>query len=191
MVINQKGVDRMELQQAIQSRRSIKKFNRDMYIDETALKDAIFGAADAPNHGMREPWRVVYVPKHKLAEMSREISRYAFPRDLEKQQSHYEAVTNLGGFLAIVMKCDARQREENENYLAVGAFAQNLLLLLYEKGIGTCWKTPEYIFKPKVRTAFGVGPDEKLIGFIYLTDLEEETDYRKVPRKNRGIMTEF
>lgn len=116
----------MELQEAIKSRRSIKKFERDMYIDESALKKAIYEAADAPNHGMREPWRVVYVPKHKLGEMSREVSRYAFPRDHEKQQSHYDAVTNLGGFLAIVMKCDARQREENENYLAVGAFAQNL-----------------------------------------------------------------
>ncbi|HDK5719194.1 TPA: nitroreductase [Staphylococcus pseudintermedius] len=181
----------MELQEAIKSRRSIKKFERDMYIDESALKKAIYEASDAPNHGMREPWRVVYVPKHKLGEMSREVSRYAFPRDHEKQQSHYDAVTNLGGFLAIVMKCDARQREENENYLAVGAFAQNLLLLLYEKGIGTCWKTPEYIFKPKVRAAFGVGPDEKLIGFLYLTDLKEEDKFRKVPRKNKAMITEF
>ncbi|EGQ3275810.1 nitroreductase [Staphylococcus pseudintermedius] len=181
----------MELQEVIKSRRSIKKFERDMYIDESALKKAIYEAADAPNHGMREPWRVVYVPKHKLGEMSREVSRYAFPRDHEKQQSHYDAVTNLGGFLAIVMKCDARQREENENYLAVGAFAQNLLLLLYEKGIGTCWKTPEYIFKPKVRATFGVGPDEKLIGFLYLTDLKEEDKFRKVPRKNKAMITEF
>lgn len=181
----------MELREAIQSRRSIKKFNRDMNIDEKALKAAIVEATDAPNHGMREPWRVVYVPKHKLGVMSQEISRYAFPRDSEKQQSHYDAVTKLGGFLAVIMKCDARQREENENYLAVGAFAQNLLLLLYEKGIGTCWKTPEYIFKPKVRTAFGVGPDEKLVGFIYLTDLEDEAHYPKVARKNRGLISEF
>ncbi|ARJ51339.1 nitroreductase family protein [Staphylococcus lutrae] len=181
----------MELREAIQSRRSIKKFDREMYIDEEAVKTAIFEAADAPNHGMREPWRVVYVPKRKLGDMSREISRYAFPRDHEKQQNHYEAVTHLGGFLAIVMKCDARQREDNENYLAVGAFAQNLLLLLYEKGIGTCWKTPDYIFNPKVRTAFGVGPDEKLVGFIYLTDLIDEENYKKVPRKNRGLISEF
>ncbi|CAM2738672.1 nitroreductase [Mammaliicoccus fleurettii] len=181
----------MELREAISSRRSIKKFKRDMYIDESALKEVILEAADAPNHGMREPWRVVYVPKNKLGEMSREISKYAFPKDKEKQESHYEAVTNLGGFLALIMTCDARQREENENYLAIGAFAQNLLLLLYEKGIGTCWKTPDYIFKPKIRTIFGVAPDEKLVGFIYLTDLEDEADFPKVERKNRGILTEY
>ncbi|UXR78796.1 MULTISPECIES: nitroreductase [unclassified Staphylococcus] len=181
----------MELQDAIKNRRSIKKFKHDMHIDEAAVHQAITDAADAPNHGMREPWRTVYVPKHKLGEMSREISRYAFPREPEKQQSHYDAVTNLGGFVAMIMKCDARQREENENYLAVGAFAQNLLLLLYEQGIGTCWKTPQYIFNPKVRQAFGVLPDERLVGFIYLTDLKEEDKMKKCERKNRGLITDF
>ncbi|UXR72093.1 nitroreductase [Staphylococcus sp. IVB6240] len=181
----------MELQDAIKNRRSIKKFKHDMHIDDAAVHQAIIDAAEAPNHGMREPWRTVYVPKYKLGEMSREISRYAFPKEPEKQQSHYDAVTNLGGFVALIMKCDTRQREENENYLAVGAFAQNLLLLLYEQGIGTCWKTPQYIFNPKVRQAFGVLPDERLVGFIYLTDLKEEDKMKKCERKNRGLVTDF
>lgn len=185
-----KGKMRMELQHAIKYRRSIKKFDRDMHIDEDAVREAVVEAANAPNHGMREPWRVVYVPKHKLGEMSKEVTRYAFPREPEKQKSHYDAVTNLGGFLAIIMTCDARQREENENYLAVGAYAQNLLLLLYEKGIGTCWKTPTYIFHPKVRNIFGVLPDERLIGFVYLTDLEDNSG-KEARRKNRGVYTEY
>lgn len=39
---------------------------------------------------------------------------------------------------------------------AFGAFAQNLMLLLYEAGIGTCWKSPHYIFEPKVRKALDI-----------------------------------
>ncbi|MBI5974099.1 nitroreductase family protein [Staphylococcus canis] len=181
----------MQLQEAIETRRSIKNFKRDMVIDEAAVKSAIETAADAPNHGMREPWRVVFVPKDKLGDMSRDISKYAFPREKDKQQSHYDAVTNLGGFLAIIMKCDARQREENENYLAVGAFAQNLLLLLHDRGIGSCWKTPQYIFNPKVRKVFGVEPDERLVGFIYLTDMEDYDKCRKIRRKNKNLITEY
>ena len=42
----------------------------------------------------------------------------------------------------------------------MGAYAQNLMLLLHEQGIGTCWKTPPYIFEPKVRKVFGVHGDE-------------------------------
>ncbi|MEJ7381267.1 nitroreductase family protein, partial [Staphylococcus epidermidis] len=49
----------MELQDAISNRRSVKKFKHDMTIDDNALYEAIEKATDAPNHGMREPWRVV------------------------------------------------------------------------------------------------------------------------------------
>ncbi len=41
----------MELQQAIANRRSVKKFKRDMHIDNALLYQAIEKAADAPNHG--------------------------------------------------------------------------------------------------------------------------------------------
>ena len=62
----------------------------------------------------------------------------------------------------------------------MGAYAQNLMLLLHEQGIGTCWKTPPF-FEPKVRKVFGVHGDEVIAGFLYLTDLEEVPP--KAPRK--------
>ena len=49
------------------------------------------------------------------------------------------------------------------------------------KGIGTCWKSPLYIYDPKVRKTLGIKKDEVLAGFLYLTDLEE--DMPKAPRK--------
>lgn len=55
------------------------------------------------------------------------------------------------------------------------------MLLLYEAGIGTCWKSPLYIYDPKVRKTLGIKKDEVLAGFLYLTDLEE--DMPKAPRK--------
>lgn len=94
----------MELQQAIANRRSVKKFKRDMHIDDALLYQAIEKAADAPNHGMREPWRVVHVPKDRLGDMSKDISKFAFPNELDKQQCHYDAVTKLGGMLLLILK---------------------------------------------------------------------------------------
>ena len=62
------------------------------------------------------------------------------------------------------------------------------MLLLYEAGIGTCWKSPLYIYDPKVRKTLGIKKeDEVLAGFLYLTDLEE--DMPKAPRKNRNLIT--
>ncbi|SGW94405.1 nitroreductase family protein [Staphylococcus argenteus] len=177
----------MELQQAIANRRSVKKFKRDMHIDDALLYQAIEKAADAPNHGMREPWRVVHVPKDRLGEMSKDISKFAFPNELDKQQSHYDAVTNLGGMLLLILKTDPRQRQNDENYFAFGAYTQNLMLLLYEAGIGTCWKSPLYIYDPKVRKTLRIKKDEVLAGFLYLTDLEDHMP--KAPRKNRNLIT--
>ena len=48
----------MELQDAIANRRSIKMFKRDMVIDDQVLYQAIEQSTYAPNHGMRQPWRV-------------------------------------------------------------------------------------------------------------------------------------
>ena len=89
----------------------------------------------------------------------------------DKREDHFHAVTNLGGMLLLILKDDPRQRQSRENYFAFGAFAQNLMLLLYEAGIGTCWKSPQYIFDPT--KSFGCKDNEILAGFLYLTDLEE------------------
>ena len=53
--------------------------------------------------------------------------------------------------LLLILKADPRQRQSCENYFAFGAFTKNLMLRLYVAGIGTCWKSPQYIFEPKVR----------------------------------------
>ncbi|UXR44753.1 nitroreductase family protein [Staphylococcus simulans] len=180
----------MELRDAISSRRSVKIFDHDMHIDDTALYEALKLSTDAPNHGMREPWRIIHVSKDRLGDLSRTVSRYAFRNEPEKQQSHYDAVTKLGGLLILIVKRDPRQKENLENHLAFGAYAQNLMLLLHEAGIGTCWKTPPYIFMPKVRKVIGVEDDEDLVGFLYLTDMDTKIPPKK-PRHTENFISEY
>lgn len=97
--------------------------------------------------------------ERQIRDMSKDISKFAFPNELDKQQCHYDAVTKLGGMLLLILKTDPRQRQNDENYFAFGAYAQNLMLLLYEAGIGTCWKSPLYIYDPKVRKTLGIKKD--------------------------------
>ena len=64
----------LELQEvSISNRRSVKKFKHDMVVDDQTVYDAIYKATDAPNHGMREPWRLVHISKDKLGDFSRDI----------------------------------------------------------------------------------------------------------------------
>ena len=179
----------MELQEAIRNRRSIKKFDHDMVIDDDALREAVSRATDAPNHGLREPWRLVHIRKSRLGGMSRALTRHAFNDCPDKRENHFEVVTKLGGMLVLIAKHDPRQKQDMENMMAVGAYAQNLMLLLHEAGIGTCWKTPRYMYEPYTRALFNVAPDESIVGLFYLTDLE--TEMKHIPRKNIVPMSEF
>ncbi|GAB5711873.1 hypothetical protein JMUB7468_27460 [Staphylococcus aureus] len=55
----------MELQQAIAISRSVKKFKRDMHIDDAVIYQAIEKAADALTHGMREPVDYTHLRAHE------------------------------------------------------------------------------------------------------------------------------
>ena len=84
-----------------------------MVVDDQTVYDAIYKATDAPNHGMREPWRLVHISKDKLGDFSRDITRFAFP-DSPDKRDHFHAVTNLGGMLLLILKDDPRQRQSRE-----------------------------------------------------------------------------
>ena len=61
--------------------------------------------------------------------MSRDITRFAFPNSPEKQEDHYNAVTNLGGMLVLVLKTDPRQRQNRENFCD-GAYSESNVITL-------------------------------------------------------------
>ena len=63
----------------------------------------------------------------------------------------------------------------------MGAYAQNLMLLLHEQGIGTCWKTPPTFLNQKFVRYLAFMEMKSLQVSLYLTDLEEVPP--KAPRK--------
>src|SRR5699024_12409246 len=114
-----KGRYQMELQDAIAQRRSIKAFRRDMNIDDHALYVAIQRATDAPNHGLRAPWRVVHIAKNRLGDMSKQLTEIDFPNIKKKQEDHYKVATNNGGMIALIVKEDTRKKENIEKLMAI------------------------------------------------------------------------
>ncbi|MEB8068272.1 nitroreductase family protein [Mammaliicoccus fleurettii] len=179
----------MELKKAIIERRSVKKYDYEMYIDEEKLFSLVDLATYAPNHGMREPWRLVYINKKQIPEFAEKVAQSAFVNDPAKQEKYINKVTKVGGMFVILSKRDSRQKENLENQMAIGAFIQNLMLLIHDEGMGSCWKTPEFIFKPTFRKIVGVNDDEDVNGFLYVT--EKDTSVNVMTRKNNSLITEW
>ncbi|GGI39045.1 nitroreductase family protein [Mammaliicoccus stepanovicii] len=177
----------MELQEAIINRRSVKNYTHDMQIDEEKVMSLVELATYAPNHGMREPWRLVYISKEKLPEFANEVAQAAFVNDENQQEKYINKVTKVGGMFVILSKRDSRQKEDLENQMAIGTFIQNLMLLIHEAGMGSCWKTPEFIFKPKFRQIVGAFDDEYVNGFLYVT--EKDAKVKVMNRKNKSLIS--
>ncbi|MBU0903803.1 MAG: nitroreductase [Firmicutes bacterium] len=166
----------LSIRDAILQRRSIKNFNGQPVERETLIS-VLDDAKWAPNHGNREPWRLVVACGKELTELHELLREFGVPK--WKELSEEDLVKNMkkftspGGYAFIIVPEDARQKERLEDYAAASAYIQNAQLLAWDLGIGSCWKTPPFIDAPKFRQAMGVKPGERIISMLQFGYFDE------------------
>lgn len=166
----------LSVRDAIVSRRSIKNFNGQP-VDQESLTDILQDASWAPNHGNRNPWRFVVAANKeyiKFQDILREFGvakwKELAEEDLEKQMKKFKSP---GAVAFVIVPEDARQKERLEDYAAASMYIQNIQLLAWDKGIGTCWKTPGFLDNPKFREELGVKPGERIISMLQFGYFDE------------------
>lgn len=166
----------LSVKEAIQKRRSIKKFNGER-VSEKAITAILADAIWAPNHGLRNPWRFVVAGDaryDKVKELLRDITipnwQQLTPEDLAKQT---EKINLAGGVAFVIAPEDVRQKQRLEDQAAVGALIQNAQLLAFDEGIGTCWKTPVFLDVPKFREAIGAQAGERVMAMLQFGHWDE------------------
>ncbi|AYC30747.1 nitroreductase family protein [Paenisporosarcina cavernae] len=176
----------LSIREAITSRRSIKNFNGQP-VDRESLLQVLDDAKWAPNHGNREPWRVVMACGKELDALYELLKEFGVAKwrelseeDLAKQMKKF---VTPGGYAFIIVKEDVRQKERLEDFAAASCYSQNVQLLAWDAGIGSCWKTPPFIDNPKFRDALGVENGERIIGMLqfgYFDELPKAKPRREV-----------
>jgi nitroreductase len=59
-----------------------------------------------------------------------------------------------------------------EQILSAGCAAHSVMLAAFAQGLGAMWRTGEAAYDNTVKSAFGIEPDDLIIGFIYVgTDI--------------------
>lgn len=166
----------LTVQEAITTRRSIKKFNGKLVAKEdlfAVINDAVW----APNHGTREPWRLVVATEQELPKLHELLRDLAVPKwqelSEEALQAQMQKFTLPGAYAFMIVPEDARQKERLEDYAAAASFLQNMQLLAWDKGIGSCWKTPGFLDVPKFREALKVKQGERVIAMLQLGYFDE------------------
>ncbi|HVU13529.1 MAG TPA: nitroreductase [Phototrophicaceae bacterium] len=163
----------MELAEMIRSRRSIGKFTDDP-VSLDLVRELLESAVYAPNHRLTEPWRFVIAAhgaREKYAAIRRDMV-LGFMKDkgeAERQQAAagtFQKFMNVPVYLFVIMPTSGDQELDDENYAACCCLIENFLLLAWERGLGTTWKT----FKndPRLRTLIGLGENERVVGIVHI-----------------------
>lgn len=176
----------LSIREAIISRRSIKNFNGQP-VDREDLLEILDVAKWAPNHGNREPWRVVVACGKELLDLHELLKESAIANwselSAEELEKKMKTFVTPGGYAFVVVKEDVRQKERLEDFAAASSYIQNVQLLAWDAGIGACWKTPPFLDVPKFREAMKVQGGERIIGMLqfgYFDELPKAKERREL-----------
>ncbi|GIP36615.1 hypothetical protein J2TS4_58250 [Paenibacillus sp. J2TS4] len=122
------------------------------------LNDAVW----APNDGLREPWRFIYVTGNEAPGILQTSSRDA-------------------AFLLIVAKEEADLHKQEEDYAAICCLVQNFLLLVNSKPWHARRMIPEWIYDQEQRKLFGVRPQERIVAVLELGEDDQHSNSVSTP----------
>ncbi|WP_199615260.1 nitroreductase family protein [Paenibacillus alkalitolerans] len=162
----------MNLIDVIRTRRSIGRVKEDD-IDRGVIQQLLDAAVCAPNHKRTVPWKFFVMAGkgrsrlgHAYAEIYRADHPDADEAALEKQRAKaYRAPVVIA---AACVPSKAASVIELEEYAAVYAAIQNLLLAAHSLGLGAIWRTGEPAYSTLMNQAFGLDSRAKVLGLIYI-----------------------
>lgn len=163
----------MELAEAICTRRSVGAFTDQPVAPELVL-ELLDTAVWVPNHRLTEPWRFALLTGDsatRYAEIRRDMALDACALEDEAARRQvgegtYQKFSGIPAFLAVIMQQSDNPEIREEDYAATCCLVQNFLLLAWERGLGTSWKT----FKrdPRLRALLALADDETVVGWLHL-----------------------
>jgi len=161
----------MHLEDAIQQRRSIKRFT-DRPVSRQEIEQLLAAATLAPNHRLTQPWRFqVLGPEARHAYGAalgeRKAKKAATP---EAGRALRDTVANehraLPTMIVVALVKSDNPEIAEEDYGAAMMGIENLALTAVSLGLGTHIKTGAVMADPAARAAAGVGDDERIVAVI-------------------------
>jgi nitroreductase len=165
-----------EFERLVRDRRSVfpKQFAEGQKIDDAIVKKILENATWAPSHGGTEPWKFVVFTGaglEKLARFQAEAYRESSGENF-KEATYNNLLANPLKASHVIALCmvrpEAKKFPEIEEMEAVSCAVQNIYLSTTVYGVGGYWTTGGVTYNPKAKSFFGLGEDDKLLGFFYL-----------------------
>lgn len=152
-------------------------------------------AARVPDHGKLVPWRFILIEGEARQRMG-EVLVKAFladnpGADEEKVAVERERFSNAPLVVAVVSRVVPHVKiPEWEQVLSAGAVCMNLLNAATALGYGASWLSGWACFDRRVLDALGLGPTERMAGFVHIGTAKEKPTDRDRPNL-ADIVTRF
>ncbi|MBD3260487.1 MAG: nitroreductase family protein [Candidatus Altiarchaeales archaeon] len=115
----------MQTQDAIESRRSIRKYKKEP-VEEGKIHSMIKAGVWAPSGLNNQPWRFKIIEDEKT-------------KNLLASHTHYGGLIKQAPLCIVVFLDCERSYDREKDFMAVGACIQNMLLTAHDLGLGCVW----------------------------------------------------
>jgi nitroreductase len=159
---------RRSLASVLRGRRSIDLFEAET-VGTAALLEAIELARWAPNHRLTEPWRFYLLGAQSAAaviELAAELDAAA--KGAAAGEARRKRLEGIPAFFVLTSRKSADALQDREDYAACCCAVQNLMLYLWERGIGVKWTTGAVTRHERFYEALGIDRgSEAVVGFFW------------------------
>ena len=163
------------VQDILNSRRTVYRFT-ERVVEKSNLEMAFKAASNAPCHKQTHPWNYYVLgleTRRKLLPTVISIAREKTSKDGGDgaNKSVNRAVTKImdvPALIAVTTKLSPQDSfREEEDYAATVCSLHNLVLSLWDMGIGSQWSTGSVTRHPSTYNALGIdGEKERVVGFL-------------------------
>ena len=176
----EKKIDVEQINWLIQNRRSVfvSQFAKGKHIPDEIVMQLLENANWAPTHKKTEPWRFTVFTGDGLKKLAEFQSALYKENAGEKfKQPVYEKLLATPLLCSHIISIGMKRTTEvpipeMEEIAAVACAVQNLYLSATAYGVGGYWTTGGITFDEEAKEFFGLGKEDKLMGFFYLGCIE-------------------
>lgn len=153
----------------VSSRRTIHNFKEGSVPDKSIIIEAIEAACWAPNHHLTEPWRFYLLGKetiNEICELNKAILTES--KGIEVAEKKTKRWSGIPGWIVVSCQKSSDELLYQEDYAACSCAIQNLMLILWQHGIGCKWSTGSVTRNEKFYDIVWINNElENIIGIIW------------------------
>ena len=178
------------LQDVINNRRSIYQFTDEIVNDEI-LQQALLAASNAPCHKHTHPWKFYILGNEIRRKLIPTITNLANIKSEKMQSKNFEldverAINKIVEPPLLIAVTSKKTHEdkfrEKEDYAATVCALHNLVLSLWENGVGSQWSTGSITRDEETYDILSIdSKTEEIIGFVKAGYPEKTREVRKKP----------